>query len=156
MHRGGVRRRPHRRRGCRAATCRRSTSWRATTARGRTVTGDVDERGGRPMTSIAVIAHTGKTLGGGLTELRTVLEREGVVDPLWYEVPKSKGAPKCVRRAVKAGADLVMVWGGDGIVQRCIDAVGDDPVVLAILPAGTGNLLAHNLGVPVDLEAAVE
>jgi diacylglycerol kinase (ATP) len=107
------------------------------------------------MTSIAVIAHSGKTLGGGLTELRMVLKREGVVDPLWYEVPKSKFAPKCVRRALKAGADLIVVWGGDGIVQRCIDEVGEEPVPLAILPAGTGNLLARNLGVPIDLELAV-
>ncbi len=48
------------------------------------------------------------------------------------------------------------MWGGDGIVQRCIDAVGDAPVPLAILPAGTGNLLARNLGIPIDLAAAVD
>jgi diacylglycerol kinase (ATP) len=107
------------------------------------------------MTSIAVVAHAGKSLGGGLGELRSVLEREGVVDPLWYEVPKSKFAPKCVRKALNAGADLLLVWGGDGMVQRCIDAVGDEPAVVAILPAGTGNLLARNLEIPVDLEAAV-
>ena len=41
-------------------------------------------------------------------------------------------------------------------MQRCIDAVGDAPVVLAILPAGTGNLLARNLGIPIDLEQAVD
>jgi YegS/Rv2252/BmrU family lipid kinase len=108
------------------------------------------------MTSVAVIAHAGKALGGGLTELRTVLTRAGVDDPVWFEVPKSKYAPKCVKRALDEGADLVFVWGGDGMVQRCIDAVGDAPVTLAILPAGTGNLLARNLGIPVDLEAAVE
>ena len=48
------------------------------------------------------------------------------------------------------------MWGGDGIVQRCIDAVGDAPVVLAILPAGTGNLLARNLDIPIDLAQAVD
>jgi diacylglycerol kinase (ATP) len=108
------------------------------------------------MTSVAVVAHSGKTLGGGLTELRTLLERAGVGDPLWLEVPRSKNAPKCVRRAIDAGADLLFVWGGDGMVQRCIDAVGEAPVVLAILPAGTGNLLARNLGIPLDLEQAVD
>jgi diacylglycerol kinase (ATP) len=95
------------------------------------------------MTSVAVIAHAGKSFGGGLPELRSVLERAGVADPIWYEVAKSKYAPKCVRRAVKKGADLIFVWGGDGMVQRCIDAVGEDDVPLAILPAGTGNLLAQ-------------
>ena len=59
--------------------------------------------------------------------------------------------PKCVQRALGDGADLLLVWGGDGMVQRCIDAVGDAPVPLAILPAGTGNLLARNLGIPIDL-----
>ena len=103
------------------------------------------------MTSVAVVAHAGKTLGGGLSELRRVLADAGVDDPLWFEVPKSKYAPKCVQRALDDGADLLFVWGGDGMVQRCIDAVGDAPVPLAILPAGTGNLLARNLGIPIDL-----
>jgi YegS/Rv2252/BmrU family lipid kinase len=107
------------------------------------------------MTSVAVIAHAGKTLGGGLSELRRVLAAEGFDDPHWYEVPKSKFAPKCVKRALREGADLLFVWGGDGMVQRCIDAVGDSDAVVAILPAGTGNLLARNLDVPVDLAAAV-
>jgi diacylglycerol kinase (ATP) len=108
------------------------------------------------MTSVAVVAHAGKTLGGGLGELRTVLADAGIDDPLWFEVPKSKYAPKCVRKAIDEGADLLFVWGGDGMVQRCIDAVGTEPVVVAILPAGTGNLLAHNLDIPIDLARAVE
>jgi YegS/Rv2252/BmrU family lipid kinase len=65
-------------------------------------------------------------------------------------------APDCVRDAIDGGAGLLFVWGGDGMVQRCIDAVGDAPVALAILPAGTGNLLARNLDIPIDLEAAVD
>jgi YegS/Rv2252/BmrU family lipid kinase len=108
------------------------------------------------MTSVAVIAHARKKLGGGLGELRRVLADAGVDDPAWFEVPKSKYAPDCVRQAIEGGADLLFVWGGDGIVQRCIDAVGDAPVALAILPAGTGNLLARNLEIPIDLEQAVE
>jgi YegS/Rv2252/BmrU family lipid kinase len=108
------------------------------------------------MTSVAVVAHARKTLGGGLPELRSVLAGAGIDDPQWFEVAKSKYAPKCVRQAIDQGADLLFVWGGDGMVQRCIDAVGTEPVALAILPAGTGNLLARNLGVPVDLERAVD
>jgi len=108
------------------------------------------------MTSIAVVAHARKKLGGGLVELRRVLGDAGFEDPAWFEVAKSKFAPDCVRQAIDGGADLLFVWGGDGMVQQCIDAVGDAPVVLAILPAGTGNLLAHNLGIPIDLAQAVE
>jgi diacylglycerol kinase (ATP) len=107
------------------------------------------------VTSVAVVAHRDKVLGGGLSELRQTLIENGVTDPLWYEVPKSAKAPKCVRKAVKLGADLVFVWGGDGMVQRCIDAVADSSVTIAILPAGTANLLATNLDIPKDLAQAV-
>lgn len=45
------------------------------------------------MTAVAVIAHAGKTLGGGLAELREVLAREGCTEPIWHEVNKSRKAP---------------------------------------------------------------
>jgi diacylglycerol kinase (ATP) len=108
------------------------------------------------MTSVAVIAHSKKVLGQGLGFLREVLDKQGVTDPIWFEVPKSRKAPGRVREAIKLGADLIFVWGGDGSVQRCIDAAVGSPVTLAILPAGTANLLANNLGIPIDLEQAVQ
>jgi diacylglycerol kinase (ATP) len=108
------------------------------------------------MPKVAVVAHARKSFGGGLPELRQVLAQEGVADPLWYEVRKSRKAPKYARRAAAEGAGLIMVWGGDGTVQRCIDAVAGTGAVIAILPAGTANLLATNLGVPSDdVSAAV-
>jgi diacylglycerol kinase (ATP) len=106
-------------------------------------------------TKVAVIAHAEKTFGGGLPELRRVLDAEGVSDPIWYEVPKSKKAPKQVRRALDEGADLLLVWGGDGLVRRCIDAIGDADVDIAILPAGTSNLFATHFGIPLDVHEAV-
>ena len=51
---------------------------------------------------------------------------------------------------------MIFIWGGDGTVQRCIDAVAGTEAVLAILPAGTANLLATNLQVPEDLTKAVQ
>jgi YegS/Rv2252/BmrU family lipid kinase len=108
------------------------------------------------VTSVAVIAHKYKTLDGGLVELRQVLADQGFPDPLWYEVPKSREAPKRARQAVADGADLLFIWGGDGTIQRCVDAVAGEAVNLAILPAGTANLLANNLGVPINLGAAVD
>lgn len=108
------------------------------------------------MTSVGVLAHSAKTLGGGLGELRTTLAAYGVSDPMWYEVPKSKFAPERARKLLKKGADLIFVWGGDGTVQRIIDTVAGAPVALAILPAGTANLFATNLGIPKDLEEAVK
>jgi diacylglycerol kinase (ATP) len=111
--------------------------------------------------TIAVVAHSRKQLGGGLAELRTVLADRGVTDPLWFEVTKSKRAPEAVEKALGHDVEVLFVWGGDGMVQRSIDAAvsaagaGGAPPI-AILPAGTANLLATNLRIPKDITAAVE
>jgi YegS/Rv2252/BmrU family lipid kinase len=108
------------------------------------------------MRSVAVIAHAGKSLGGGLEELRTELARRGTADPWWREVPNSRKAPRQVKRALDRGAELIFVWGGDGMVQRCVDVAAGSKATIAIVPAGTANLLATNLGIPRDIPAAVE
>ena len=107
------------------------------------------------MTRIAVIAHSGKTVDGGLPELRRVLAGHGVSDPLWAEVPKSRKAPKQLHRLLEQGAEHFVVWGGDGMAQRCIDTLAGTGSTVSIVPAGTSNLLASNLGIPKDIEGAV-
>jgi YegS/Rv2252/BmrU family lipid kinase len=106
--------------------------------------------------NVAVVAHAGKSIGGGLDELRRELRRAGVDDPYWSEVPKSRFAPERVERALADGAELVFVWGGDGMVQRCVDVLAGSGATLAIVPAGTANLFATNLGIPKDIAEAVE
>jgi YegS/Rv2252/BmrU family lipid kinase len=107
---------------------------------------------------VAVVAHRRKKLGGGLNELRQRLRDHGITDPMWFEVDKSRKVPKRVREALRHKPDLVLVWGGDGSVQRAIDALvsAKSKAQLGILPAGTANLLANNLGVPIDLEGALD
>jgi diacylglycerol kinase (ATP) len=105
---------------------------------------------------VGVVANPAKELGGGVLELRRALERAGIADPLWREVPKSRKAPAALERILAQGAELVFAWGGDGLVQRCIDVLAGSDVPLAVVPAGTSNLLATNLGLPRDIEAAVE
>jgi YegS/Rv2252/BmrU family lipid kinase len=108
------------------------------------------------VTRVGVIANPKKTLGDGLAALRTVLAARGFPDPAWREAPSGDSVPKLVAELVDEGVDLLFVWGGDGTVQQCINAIGTEPVSLAIMPAGTANLLASNLGIPRDLEAAVD
>ena len=76
-------------------------------------------------------------------------------DPPWCEVDKSKKAPKQVRQLLDEGVERLLVWGGDGTVRRCIDTIvaEEAKVELAILPAGTANLLATALDIPIDLHA---
>lgn len=105
---------------------------------------------------VAVVAHSAKTLGGGLPELRRILAEFGVREPMWAEVDKSRNAPKRVRTALEDGAELVIVWGGDGMVQQCVRVLAGTNVPLAIVPAGTANLLATNLAIPSDIAEAVK
>lgn len=105
---------------------------------------------------VAVVAHAGKTFGGGLPELRRTLAEAGVSDPMWTEVRKSKLAPPAVERALEDGAELILAWGGDGMVRRCVNALEDTQVPLAIAPAGTSNLFATNLGIERDIAQAVQ
>ena len=109
------------------------------------------------MAQVAVIVHTEKRLGrAGPEDLRKALVEAGVDKPMWFEVPKSKKAAKPARKAADAGADLLLVWGGDGMVRRCIDALAGGKVAIGILPAGTANLLANGLGIPISLPEAIE
>jgi diacylglycerol kinase (ATP) len=109
-----------------------------------------------PMT-VAVVAHSEKKLGEGLGELRRILAAAGFKKPIWREVTSSRKAPQAIRHAVKKGASLIYVWGGDGMVQRSIDALADTKGVdLAIIPAGTANLLATELAIPRDIAKAVK
>ena len=78
-----------------------------------------------------------------------MLAREGISDPLWYEVSKSRQAPNRCARSCR-GADVIFAWGGDGLAQRCVDTLAGTDTALAIVPAGTANLLASNLGVRRD------
>jgi diacylglycerol kinase (ATP) len=108
---------------------------------------------------IAVLAHAKKTVGGGLPELRAELKRRGQTDVTWYEVPKSRKVPAAVRAAVTVGPDLFIVWGGDGTVQRTLDVLarkGGSTAPVAVIPAGTSNLFARNLGIPQGLVAALD
>ncbi|MDE3007458.1 MAG: YegS/Rv2252/BmrU family lipid kinase [Acidobacteriota bacterium] len=108
------------------------------------------------MISIGVIAHKKKILGGGLEELRERLASRGYHDPLWFEASSSREAAKLAKSAAAQGAQLLLIWGGDGTVQRCVHAVIDADVEIALLPAGTANLFANNLGIPIDLKGALD
>lgn len=59
-------------------------------------------------------------------------------------------------RAVKAGVDIVVAVGGDGAVLQVVQELAGTSVALGIIPMGTGNLLAGNLGIPGGIEDAVK
>ena len=82
-----------------------------------------------------------------------VLTREGVA---FDDVTGASAAAsaQALADAVRAGVDAVVVCGGDGMVNLALNAVADTPVALGIVPAGTGNDIARELGLPTAAVAA--
>jgi YegS/Rv2252/BmrU family lipid kinase len=88
-------------------------------------------------------------------EVTTSLEAAGWPAPSWYETSVEDPGRGVTERAVRDGAELVFVCGGDGTVRSCAGGLAGGPAVMAVLPSGTGNLLAANLGLPTDRPAAI-
>lgn len=65
-------------------------------------------------------------------------------------------AERAARDAVELGYRAVVAAGGDGTIAEVITGLAGTPVPLGIIPLGTGNQLAANLGVPLDVERATE
>jgi YegS/Rv2252/BmrU family lipid kinase len=98
--------------------------------------------------------------GGGHTsgrkrDTQQALEAAGL-DVLWLETTPEDPGQGLTAKAVAEGVDLVMAQGGDGTVMACVTGLAGTDVPLAVLPGGTGNLLATNFDIPADLEAAVD
>jgi len=74
----------------------------------------------------------------------------------WYTTTIEDPGRSMAEDAAIAGAELVLVCGGDGTVRTVCAELAGTGVSVGIVPAGTGNLLARNLGIPLQLQAAVE
>ena len=97
----------------------------------------------------------GREVASTVHEVERLLTQEGL--SVEAEVVKKKReVRKSVGRALKAGCDVVVAVGGDGTVLQVATALAGGDVPLAIVPTGTGNLLAGNLGIPKPPPEAVQ
>jgi YegS/Rv2252/BmrU family lipid kinase len=89
-------------------------------------------------------------------EARQLLVARGMDLAGAYAVRNPARVPEIVADAVERGHRLVIVGGGDGTISSVVGCFAYRDAVLAILPVGTANSFARAVGVPLDLEQAVE
>ncbi|WP_238150997.1 diacylglycerol/lipid kinase family protein [Kribbella sindirgiensis] len=104
----------------------------------------------------AVIVNPVKVDGDNFRRtVEKALSTRGFADPLWLETTEDDAGVTMARRAIDDAVDLVLIAGGDGTVRVVCAELAGTGVPAAVLPAGTGNLLARNLGISLDLDTAL-
>lgn len=105
--------------------------------------------------ALIVNAHSRK--GQDLfTEAREKLEAAGVRLVAAHAVEDPTRMDAMVRQAIADGAPMVIVGGGDGSMSGTVDELVGKDCVFAVLPLGTANSFARTLGLPLDLDGAVQ
>lgn len=103
----------------------------------------------------AVVAHALRIEPATRERVSRVCTELGWREPLWLETTPDDPGGGQARVALEHGADVVMACGGDGTVRSVAQVLAGTGVALALLPTGTGNLLARTLGSPMELAPAV-
>lgn len=89
-----------------------------------------------------------------LEKLREVVTAQasaaGWAETLWFETSEEDPGQEATGRAISEGADLIIAAGGDGTVRAVAEAIQGTGTRMALLPSGTGNLLARNLDLTLD------
>ncbi len=117
-----------------------------------------DENGTTVPPRAAVIVNPIK-VGDGVAFRRKVtraLAVRGFENPLWLETREDDAGNAMAKQAIENESDLVLVAGGDGTVRVVCAALAYTGIPVGVIPAGTGNLLARNLHIPLDLDDALE
>ncbi len=87
--------------------------------------------------------------------VREVLERRGIQVEV-AGITKPGHASELARRGVADGIEIIAVYGGDGTTMSAVQGIVGQPVMLGLIPGGTGNILAGNLRIPRSPTKAAE
>ena len=112
-------------------------------------------RTGRPLACVVVNPSKPRATAAVRSLLEGELREAGYAGPVWLETSVSEPGTMQARLALAAGARLVVAAGGDGTVRSVAAGLAGTGAQMGIVPLGTANLAARNLGVPVgDARAA--
>ena len=111
----------------------------------------------KPVPSEAVLIVNAHSRRGRALFRRAVfrLREAGIRLTAAHAVRKPRDLIPTVKEAVRGGAPMVIVGGGDGSLSSAVDELVDRDCVFALLPLGTANSFARTLGIPLDLDGAV-
>ena len=103
------------------------------------------------MSRAAIVVNPVKTDEAALrAALEAAERRHGWEDTLWLETTEDDPGTGQAREALEQGVDVVIAAGGDGTVRTVAEELSGTDTPLALLPSGTGNLLARNLDLTLD------
>jgi YegS/Rv2252/BmrU family lipid kinase len=107
---------------------------------------------------LAVVLNPSKVenVAGFKAMVERLAESSGWTTPDWFETTVEDPGRTMAEQAAVGGADMVLVCGGDGTVRTVCAELAGTGIPVGVVPAGTGNLLARNLGIPLYLQAAVD
>jgi YegS/Rv2252/BmrU family lipid kinase len=112
---------------------------------------------GHPVPREAVLVVNAQSRRGEalFREALAKLESAGIRITASHAVTHPRELPQRVAEAVKGGAPMIIVGGGDGSLSSSVDELVDRDCVFAFLPLGTANSFARSLGMPLNLDSAV-
>ena len=84
------------------------------------------------------------------------LKARGWERTLFLETTPEDSGDAMTAQAVREGVDLVLGAGGDGTIRVICSGLADTGIPFGLIPAGTGNLLARNIGIPLDAALALD
>ena len=116
----------------------------------------LEQRDEAPVTYAFIVNPSKPGAGEIVGQIRRFFNERDLGKPMFIETQIDKDGKACAIEAMNRGADAIIAVGGDGTVRTAASAVAGTDRPFGIIPIGTGNLFARNMGIPIaDVDAAL-